>query len=185
MQGPVISRCWKDCRRTGCDKCVLVEVVKIHKARSTAPICKHEARASDRAKTTFEAILGNPKRIQVDLCCLKTTRDDIEREMPVIDEADEQSVPTLVLKDAFHLMDYISVSERHGIHKEFMARFRDALFLINEEDKRKDCCQIMEQNNLTWDNMSKHRSSRSHNASKEWIPPANQLFSLIKALFIH
>jgi hypothetical protein len=42
-----------------------------------------------------------------------------------------------VLKDAFHLMDQIKVPRRHGLAKDFSKKFRDALFLVDEVDKKK------------------------------------------------
>lgn len=39
------------------------------------------------------------------------------------------SVPSRVLKDAFHLMDMLSLSKRYGVYKEFFHRFKEALLV--------------------------------------------------------
>jgi hypothetical protein len=45
-------------------------------------------------------------------------------------------VRSRVLKAAFHLMDQIKVPRRHGLAKDFSKKFRDALFLVDEVDKK-------------------------------------------------
>lgn len=47
------------------------------------------------------------------------------------------TVPSRILKDAFHVMQMIRVSLKHGMAKDFMRRFRDAIFVVDPEDKRK------------------------------------------------
>ena len=46
-------------------------------------------------------------------------------------------VHTRVLKDIFHLMDMVKVPKHHGVAKEFNARFRDTIFVVDEEDRRR------------------------------------------------
>jgi hypothetical protein len=55
----------------------------------------------------------------------------------VIDSAESSDVPSRVLKDAFRLLDLIKVSLRHGLSKDFMRSFRDALFVVDSEDKQR------------------------------------------------
>ncbi|KAI9487949.1 hypothetical protein BDB00DRAFT_850742 [Zychaea mexicana] len=40
-----------------------------------------------------------------------------------------------ILKDIFHLMDMIKVSKRHGLAKDFARRLRDAIFIVNQQDR--------------------------------------------------
>jgi hypothetical protein len=47
----------------------------------------------------------------------------------------EAPIPSRVLKDGFHLMDMIKISKSHGMHKDFMRRFRDALYVCDQGDK--------------------------------------------------
>ncbi|KAI7867209.1 uncharacterized protein EV154DRAFT_571765 [Mucor mucedo] len=46
-----------------------------------------------------------------------------------------RALPSRVLKDAFHLPELIKVSLRHGLSKDFIHRFCDALFVIDSDDK--------------------------------------------------
>ncbi|KAI8637805.1 ribonuclease H-like domain-containing protein [Parasitella parasitica] len=53
-----------------------------------------------------------------------------------IHNSDEETpIPSRVLKDGFHLMDMIKISKSHGMHKDFMRRFRDALYVCDQGDK--------------------------------------------------
>lgn len=170
-------------RTEGCSKCLPVEVLNVFKYRALAPICSHDNRSSDRNRITFEVIKDELPIINVDIRCLRTARSDIEDETPL--QADEAAtIPTLVLKDAFHLMDFISVSEKHGMHKEFMARFRDALFLVNEEDKKR-VTKALKHNQITWDRMVKARPSWISKRIRRTIPPPKQLYPVVAALFSH
>ncbi|KAI8136730.1 hypothetical protein BJV82DRAFT_675742 [Fennellomyces sp. T-0311] len=42
-----------------------------------------------------------------------------------------------ILKDIFHLMAMLKISKRHGLAKEFARRFRDAISIINTEDRNR------------------------------------------------
>jgi hypothetical protein len=44
-------------------------------------------------------------------------------------------VHTRVLKDIFHLMQLVPVPKRHGMAREFSCRLRDALFVVDREDR--------------------------------------------------
>lgn len=38
-----------------------------------------------------------------------------------------------VLKDGFHLMDMIKLNKSHGMHKDFMRRFRDIIYVCDQD----------------------------------------------------
>ena len=45
------------------------------------------------------------------------------------------SIPSRVLKDAFHLMNMIRVPRRHGLANEFARKLRDAIFIVDKDDE--------------------------------------------------
>ncbi|KAG2193902.1 hypothetical protein INT47_004150, partial [Mucor saturninus] len=47
----------------------------------------------------------------------------------------QTSVNSRVLKDGFHLMDMIKLNQSHGMHKDFMRRFRDILYVCDQDVK--------------------------------------------------
>lgn len=51
--------------------------------------------------------------------------------------ANRTNVPSRILKDAFHVMQMIKISLKHGMAKDFMRRFRDALFVVDPDEKKK------------------------------------------------
>lgn len=48
---------------------------------------------------------------------------------------DRISVHSRALMDGFYLMDMIKLNKSHGMHKDFMRRFRDILYVCDQEDK--------------------------------------------------
>ena len=62
----------------------------------------------------------------------------------------EEPIRSRVLKDVFHLMDQIKVPRRHGLANDFSRKLRDALFVIDEEDKNK-VKDVLTRNQITWD----------------------------------
>ena len=51
--------------------------------------------------------------------------------------SDPAAISSRILKDAFHVMQMVKVSLKHGMAKEFSRRFRDALFVVDKHDKEK------------------------------------------------
>lgn len=46
---------------------------------------------------------------------------------------DQASVHLRVLKDGFHLMDMVKFNKSHGMHKDFMRRSRDILYVCDQD----------------------------------------------------
>jgi hypothetical protein len=46
------------------------------------------------------------------------------------------SLPSPVLGDAFHIIHTIDVTLRHGMSKDFKRSFKDAMFIIDAEDRK-------------------------------------------------
>ena len=55
-----------------------------------------------------------------------------------------------VLKNVFHLMDQIKVPRRHELANDFLRKLRDALFVLDDEDKN-EVEAILSQNRMTCD----------------------------------
>ncbi|KAI8138603.1 hypothetical protein BJV82DRAFT_673542 [Fennellomyces sp. T-0311] len=98
------------------------------------------------------------------------------------DEPTEDVLQTRVLKDAFHLMDQIKVSKRHGLHAEFFRWYRDALFVYDEDD-RKRVEEFLESNSTSWKQMLAKNPSWIFKRVKRVIPPPEKLYPIIEDLF--
>jgi hypothetical protein len=59
------------------------------------------------------------------------------------------ALPSRVLSDAFHIIDMMDVPLRHGLSKDFKRRFRDAMFIIDAED-RKNVEEYLIKNGNDW-----------------------------------
>ena len=122
------------------------------------------------------------------------------------------SIPSRVLKDAFHLMNMIRVPRRHGLANEFARKLRDAIFIVDKDDEElvKDFLKTQDK---TWDmvmlqnpswilrrvkstlhffffscSLKKDDDFGENNDSyyyviKGVIPPPNELYPVVKQLF--
>jgi hypothetical protein len=99
-----------------------------------------------------------------------------------LDAHHPKTVPTRVLKDVFHLMDMLPISERHGMHKEFMKRFRDALFVYDHED-RKRITEHLVKTNTTWEETLERKPHWILKRVKRQVPPPNVLCLIVETLF--
>ncbi|KAI8644449.1 hypothetical protein BD408DRAFT_430617 [Parasitella parasitica] len=120
----------------------------------------------------------NITTIRLSQRCLKTTKLKLEN----ISLLKSTTSPTLVLKDPFHLMDSISISEKHGAHKIFMSRFNDALFVPSIEDKKKvgDALKLQ---NTTYEIVSKESPVWIAKRVRRIIPRPNDLLPVVEKLF--
>ncbi|CAO3656239.1 unnamed protein product [Mucor hiemalis] len=78
------------------------------------------------------------KRKEVTAQATEIDISSVTEDEPVSIENDTASLPTVpfrILKDAFHIMQMIKVSLKLGMAKEFSRRFRDAIFVVDPEDK--------------------------------------------------
>ena len=60
-----------------------------------------------------------------------------------------EPIRSRIIKDVFHLMDQIKVPRRHGLANDFSRRLRDALFVVDEDDKKKVEAVLLKQG-TTW-----------------------------------
>ncbi|CAO3657291.1 unnamed protein product [Mucor hiemalis] len=92
------------------------------------------------------------------------------------------TVPSRVLKDAFHLIDQIKVSMRHGMAKDFKRRFRDCLFVVYEEDK-KNVTRYLATIGYTWEAYLVENPDFLWERVRRYIPTADKLYPLVKECF--
>lgn len=91
-------------------------------------------------------------------------------------------VPSRVLKDAFHLLDLIKVSLRHGLSKDFIRRFRDALFVIDTDDKQRVEAYLISIG-TDWNTRLLADPKFIFDRVRRYIPPPDELYPMVKLVF--
>ena len=99
---------------------------------------------------------------------------------PVI--ADNQEARAHVLKDVFHLMDSLKYSQRHGLAKEFSRRLRDAIFVVDPQDRDR-IEAFLRTKNTTWERKLSEDARWILRRVKRTVPPPQELLSTVKDLF--
>ncbi|KAI9341092.1 hypothetical protein BD770DRAFT_399300 [Pilaira anomala] len=95
---------------------------------------------------------------------------------------DRTTVPSRILKDAFHVMQMIKISLKHGMAKDFMRRFRDALFVVDPDDKKK-VEEYLVSMGIDWNTKLLSDPEYVFKRVKIYIPPAEELYPLVDELF--
>ncbi|KAG2191844.1 hypothetical protein INT47_009991, partial [Mucor saturninus] len=93
-----------------------------------------------------------------------------------------QQIPSRILKDAFHVMQMIRVSLKHGMAKEFSRRFRDAMFVVDLEDKRA-VSQYLDSIGTDWESYMVKNPDFILERVSRYIPPPEELFNSVSLLF--
>jgi hypothetical protein len=99
-----------------------------------------------------------------------------------ISSTESYTIPSRVLKDAFHLLDLIKVSLRHGLSKDFIRRFRDALFVVDTEDKQK-VENYLVSIGTDWNTRLVSDPEFIFTRVKRYIPPPEELYPNVKLVF--
>ncbi|KAI9260268.1 hypothetical protein EDC94DRAFT_648927 [Helicostylum pulchrum] len=99
-----------------------------------------------------------------------------------INSAESYTVPSRVLKDAFHLLDLIKVSLRHGLSKDFIRQFRDALFVVDTEDKQK-VETYLASISTDWNTRLVSGPEFIFSRVRRYIPPPEELYPNVKLVF--
>ncbi|KAG6835921.1 hypothetical protein H0H93_013330 [Arthromyces matolae] len=95
-----------------------------------------------------------------------------------------KDIRSRVLKDPFHVFNQFYISSSHGLLQEFSTALRDALFIWDQSDKARLIAWGRMQNPpLSWDDIVFNRSHWLLRRCKRIIPPAEQLFPLVKRVF--
>ncbi|KAG2211306.1 hypothetical protein INT45_003588, partial [Circinella minor] len=108
--------------------------------------------------------------------------NQLDVENQVKDCEDLEPIRSRILKDAFHLMDLIKVSRKHGLSKVFSRAFRDALFVVDEDDKNK-VKNVLEKQGTTWEKKLSENPDWVLRRVRRVIPPPSILYPVVKDLF--
>ncbi|KAL9536894.1 hypothetical protein MBANPS3_012276 [Mucor bainieri] len=109
--------------------------------------------------------------------------DRIENTAVDVTTAAIASHPSRVLKDVFHLMDMIPVPRFHSCSKEFSRRFRDALFVINKEDKERVSAVLRSEYGKTFEEALRYQPDWVLRRVRRSVPPHEELLPVVEALF--
>ncbi|KAJ7204383.1 hypothetical protein GGX14DRAFT_646836 [Mycena pura] len=98
--------------------------------------------------------------------------------------AQDDTIPTRVLDDAFHFMDRLIrlLSKLHTAFKPFCAHFSETIFLRDKDDEAA-VRAVLEKKGIDWE-WAKHAMSSSLNRRiRRYIPPRDILEKRLRALF--
>ncbi|KAI8143102.1 hypothetical protein BJV82DRAFT_668743 [Fennellomyces sp. T-0311] len=87
-----------------------------------------------------------------------------------------------ILKDIFHLMAMLKISKRHGLAKEFARRFRDAIFIINTEDRNR-VERHLRSIGMSWNYMFVKNPAWVLRRCRRTVPQPDVLYPVVLALF--
>lgn len=94
----------------------------------------------------------------------------------------KNSVDSRVLKDGFHIMDMIKVNKSHGMQKDFMRRFRDIMYVCDQDDKAL-VESYLESIGTDWKTRMLINPAWIFERVRRHIPPAEELYPALKFLF--
>lgn len=93
-------------------------------------------------------------------------------------------VRSRVLKDIFHVFQMISIPKTHGLRVKFSRALRDAIFLPDPEDKQRiESYLACKSPLLTFEQKLQSNPSFIKKHCKHIVPPPEQLFDIVSALF--
>ncbi|KAG2195196.1 hypothetical protein INT47_006727 [Mucor saturninus] len=115
----------------------------------------------------------------VELASVNRAKFNIQESNNLINQI---SVHSRVLKDGFHLMDMIKLNKSYNMHKEFMRRFQDILYVCNQDDK------VLVETYLSsigtdWNIRMLINSAWIFERIRRFVPPPAELHSALKFLF--
>lgn len=132
-------------------------------------------------KTASEALYKKRKeQEELDLImesAERTAGDDVENEVGA-----DNAIPSRILKDAFHVMQMMKVSLKHGMAKEFARRLRDAIFVIDQEDKKK-VEDHLKNIGADWDSYLVEKPDYLLERVRRYIPPPQELYKSVSFVF--
>jgi len=90
-------------------------------------------------------------------------------------------VVTRVLKDAWHAFDLIYISKSHALRKLFARALRDAIFVVNKEDRA--LVEIyLKAKGSSWEEKLKYQPKWLWRRVRRTIPPPDELYKLLSAV---
>ena len=98
------------------------------------------------------------------------------REQNIANNTSDDSIPSRILKDAFHVMQMMKVSLKPGMAKEFSTRFRDAIFVIDQED-------YLISVDENWNTCMVENPAYISERVRRYIPPPRELHEAVLLVF--
>jgi hypothetical protein len=86
------------------------------------------------------------------------------------------------MKDIWHLMDMVKVSSRHGLAREYSMRLRDAIFIVDEDDKR-GVLQYLARKRISWEDQLARKPKWILRRVRRVVPPPEELYQSVENVF--
>ncbi|KAG6875210.1 hypothetical protein C0992_004756, partial [Termitomyces sp. T32_za158] len=104
--------------------------------------------------------------------------------IPPVTEEWSKKIRSRVLKDPFHVFNMFYIAAGHGLLQEFALTLRDAIFIWDKDDKARLITWGQTQDpRLSWNDLLFSRPKWLLRRCKRIIPPAEQLFPVVKKVF--
>jgi len=87
-----------------------------------------------------------------------------------------------VLKDIWHIFDMISIAKNHALRAKFARTLRDAVFLINEEDKAR-VDERLKSEGSSFEEKLKYQPKYLWHLVRRHVPPPEKLYELVSKVF--
>jgi len=94
----------------------------------------------------------------------------------------EPVIRSRVLKDIWHIFDMISISKSHSLRQEFARTLRDAVFLINEEDRAHVDARLRSEGS-SFEEKLKYQPKYLWRLVRRHVPPPEKLYKLVYTVF--
>ncbi|CAO3629067.1 unnamed protein product [Mucor hiemalis] len=108
----------------------------------------------------------------------RTTDGDVENEIGA-----DNAIPSRILKDAFHVMQMMKVSLKHGMVKEFARRLRDAIFVVIHQVHKKKVEDHLKNIGADWDSYLVEKPDYVLERVRRNIPPPQELYESASFVF--
>jgi len=114
-------------------------------------------------------------------CINEEAKKRCESIVQELSESPYSVIVTRVLKDAWHAFDLIYISKSHALRKLFARAVRDAMFVVNKEDRAKVEIYLKTEG-LSWDDKLKYHPKWLWRRVRRIIPPPEELYPLLSAV---
>ena len=94
----------------------------------------------------------------------------------------DSPIRSLVLGDIYHLMAMFKIPIHHGLHRPFSQALRDALFLLDSDDKTA-VSRVLAMKSTTFDQMVLWNSDWVWRRVKHFVPPPEVLLPCVSEVF--
>ena len=94
----------------------------------------------------------------------------------------EPVIRSRVLKDIWHIFDMISISKSYSLRQEFARTLRDAVFLINKEDRAHVDARLRSEGS-SFEQKLKYQPKYLWRLVRRHVPPPEKLYKLVYTVF--